>query len=741
MFWLLLLVICFLPSFVLCENDYCGKNEVCKVRNTINRILLLECPLTDGSVSMINDYLTVMELHEMYLITSDKIILTDRSQFNKYCNISTNKNVDVLLATVLGIKNILELTSDHLIEINVIISTVNGNINDNDLIDIIEMSNSDRHAYHFFMNSRYNAFGSTLDCVEYDDGTHYNKALTLSKLIKHGHANSLQAHLLAKGVYVTVNSIDNLLNFKYPSINDVFGIPYKDMCVGITCNNGEYCSVLHGCVSNNSVSNNCVINIADNNHVNLNQEQFTRSHDIQPRYNNWSNNSCILSIVQNSTKTISDIITDEVVTINWAVNKPFINKLINDNKPVLMKNTIVNKWNALKLWNIQYICDNIDTFVNVKCSNSYVTFDPDYTTPLKLNISVPYDIRNMTKETFCECLHFNKCGEYKGYYYFSKVPKTLSHDILPNDYLFHTEKDKTSQKQYIWISSKGMITHGHFDQDYNIFVQVVGEKRFTLWSPSQHELMYVYPRIHPMWHKSRINFASPNINTFPNFVHSKGIQIIVKPGDILYIPPYTWHYVETLSSSISLSTWSHDYHMYDHMNAIYGHDHKFDLIQSKKGTYPIMYYNSYYYYCYYCYYYCYLLGQMFALRMYLDLLIQDLYGYKETTKYFSKLLSLRFTGLHHLFAPSINNSLLCNELLLPTCQHVYGYVTLDVNIIGSHFKALKPHIMDILLMDYIEEITAQIVGVNMVLSFFRYCFQGQDYYLTEIGQPDHSLWN
>ena len=127
--------------------------------------------------------------------------------------------------------------------------------------------------------------------------------------------------------------------------------------------------------------------------------------------------------------------------------------------------------------------------------------------------------------------------------------------------------------------------------------------------------------------------------------------------------------------------------------------------------------------------------------MYLDILIQDLYGYKDTSKYFSKLLQTRFVGLEDLFPPNINDSSTCDELLIPTCHHVYGYVKLDVSIIGSHFKALKPHIMDMLLMDYIEEITAQIVGIDLMLSFFRYCFQGQDYYITEIDQPEHSLWD
>lgn len=132
---------------------------------------------------------------------------------------------------------------------------------------------------------------------------------------------------------------------------------------------------------------------------------------------------------------------------------------------------------------------------------------------------------------------------------------------------------------------------------------------------------------------------------------------------------------------------------------------------------------------------------MFALRMYLDLLVQELHGYKEATKYFSKLLHNRFSNLEYLFPPNQLDSTICDAVTIPTAQHVYGYVKLDVAIIAPHFRALKAEVMDILLADYIEEISAQVVGVNQLLAFYRYCFQDQDYKLTDINQPEHLLWD
>ncbi len=137
-------------------------------------------------------------------------------------------------------------------------------------------------------------------------------------------------------------------------------------------------------------------------------------------------------------------------------------------------------------------------------------------------------------------------------------------------------------------------------------------------------------------------------------------------------------------------------------------------------------------------------GQMFVLRLYLDMMIHHLYGVKETTSFFVKLVNTRFSTLTHLFPPHKDDHLICEAVVpnkIPTCLHVHGDAKLDMIVIGNHFAALEMEVRDILFMDYVEEITAQVVGVKKMLAFFRYCFLGQEYYITEVGQAEHSLWN
>ena len=498
-----------------------------------------------------------------------------------YCN--GEGGSETVMTTLSVIKDVLQDTHDRLVTVVLISGPAAGPV-ESLITDIVQLSDMDRHVFHFFLHHTISAIGTTqqyTDNVMYRDSSHLHLALMLDKLMKNKLTESLQAHLLANGVLVTVNDVKSFPNYPFPSLDDVLGARYTDMCAAVECSEVDsYCSPLHGCVSESrplqpALDNATVMGYS------------TLDHTVTTLH--CANGSESLSIVQTSTDGIalSDVIHDTLEPINWRVESPFIDHLIEKGQPTFLRNTVISSWKAItEQWDIQYICDTIDTptINNVKCSDSYLTFDPDQNAPLKLNLSIPYVVRNMSKTSFCSCVQNTENCEYKGYYHFNTLPDSLKHGFKPNNYLFHTEKDLSSAKQFIWMSSKGMITHGHFDQDYNVFVQLVGQKRFTLWSPWQHELMYMYPRVHPLWHKSRINFNDPDVGRFPEFSRSRATQVTLGPGDVLFIPPYTWHYVETLTPSVSLSTWSHDYHMYGHMNAIYGHDHKFDLIHNVTGN-------------------------------------------------------------------------------------------------------------------------------------------------------------
>ena len=584
------------PAFAQSTRYFCVDKDDCQEKNTV---VFIQCSQEASVISNIKNGLMQLEdsVLQLVLVKEDNDSVWISSDFipmfSNYCNDSYVERSKITAETVLSLvkKSLLKYKGKKL-DILVFVAKDITPLFDNEralpmITEVIDLSDPEKNAFHFFVDPNAPSstiFGSVEHTVAYNDSSHFNKALTLSKLIYHNFGWSIQAHLLSVGILATVNDYGS-----FPSIPYVPMFDYIDLCVSITCPKDWFCSPLHGCIPLSQSRPEGVLG-----KVPLEDGAFTKTHDKYVPYSHSFNDgdNHTLSITEPSgdptkSMSLSDIVVGGVKTLDWEEDEPFVKKVIEDQLPVVLKNTVVSKWGALRHWDLSYVSEHIgmETLVNVKCSDDLLTFDPDYRTPLKLKLSLPFSNKNMSKDAFFSCVQKKKCDyQFTGYYYFGSIPEGLKEDLLPDSYLYHTEKDHRAQRQFIWISSEGMITHGHFDQDYNIFVQLIGKKRFTLWLPWQHELMYVFPRVHPLWHKSRLNFADLDVSKFPGFSHSQAIQVTLGPGDVLYVPPYTWHYVETLSTSVSLSTWSHDYHMYDNMNAVYRHDHKFDLIQNPKGT-------------------------------------------------------------------------------------------------------------------------------------------------------------
>eukprot|EP00051_Salpingoeca_urceolata_P020778 m.316823 g.316823 ORF g.316823 m.316823 type:complete len:76 (+) comp19681_c2_seq10:964-1191(+) len=64
--------------------------------------------------------------------------------------------------------------------------------------------------------------------------------------------------------------------------------------------------------------------------------------------------------------------------------------------------------------------------------------------------------------------------------------------------------------------------------------------------------MAIYPCLHPHIAHAAIDVMDPaaRVQTGPPFV------VDVTRGDVLIVPPFWWHHVETMEDSISINAWS-----------------------------------------------------------------------------------------------------------------------------------------------------------------------------------------
>lgn len=55
-----------------------------------------------------------------------------------------------------------------------------------------------------------------------------------------------------------------------------------------------------------------------------------------------------------------------------------------------------------------------------------------------------------------------------------------------------------------------------------------------------------------------MDFDNPDYKRFPNFQNVVGYETVVGPGDVLYIPMYWWHHIESLLNggiTITVNFW------------------------------------------------------------------------------------------------------------------------------------------------------------------------------------------
>ena len=125
-------------------------------------------------------------------------------------------------------------------------------------------------------------------------------------------------------------------------------------------------------------------------------------------------------------------------------------------------------------------------------------------------------------------------------------PSLVVYDNLGVD-----EVDDGVHVPMLWMSHPEVCAQPHYDRSHNLFVQLSGRKRVLLFPPAYGRFMYPYPSLHSARRMSMIPFKDeidefpPRL--FPNSTLLKAYDVTLGPGEVLYIPPYWWHSIETLS--------------------------------------------------------------------------------------------------------------------------------------------------------------------------------------------------
>ncbi|KXL42625.1 hypothetical protein M433DRAFT_140082 [Acidomyces richmondensis BFW] len=172
---------------------------------------------------------------------------------------------------------------------------------------------------------------------------------------------------------------------------------------------------------------------------------------------------------------------------------------------------------------------------------------------------------------------------------FEQIPK-LKADIMVPDYCYSCpsstdvaalktaglEKTEPLEEPLLnaWLGPKGTKTPLHTDPYHNILCQVVGYKYVRLYPPDQAANLYpcgtdekginmentsqvdvCHVRTTSLSGTTDLDAIREIKRKYPLFATATYQEAILAPGECLYIPLGWWHYVESLSTSFSVSFW------------------------------------------------------------------------------------------------------------------------------------------------------------------------------------------
>ena len=230
-----------------------------------------------------------------------------------------------------------------------------------------------------------------------------------------------------------------------------------------------------------------------------------------------------------------------------------------------------NEWST-KLMTIEKF---IKQFILKSSDTKMEKEDKEISSPLKRSYTNNNDTNSISNN------HQNSPGYLAQFPLFDYIP-LLRNDISIPDYcgLLNNNTNTTTSSSssslppsysiqepeiLAWFGPANTISNLHYDTSYNLLTQIIGYKRIRIYSEEYTSLLYPYDGL--MKNTSQINLelydttlsssSSTTTSSFPLFTYSSipHYDFILQPGEILYIPPYYWHYVRSLTISFSVSFW------------------------------------------------------------------------------------------------------------------------------------------------------------------------------------------
>lgn len=236
--------------------------------------------------------------------------------------------------------------------------------------------------------------------------------------------------------------------------------------------------------------------------------------------------------------TISDVNAAELN------DKQFSQEFYDKSQPVVIRQSIID-WPATEKWkDVSYFQRNFGyRTVPIEIGSQYTTDD--------------WGQELMLLKDFIE-KQFNDTPSSVAYLaqhdLFGQIPQ-LKEDLHVPPLIYDVGIDKDLVDVKIWFGPGGTVSPLHYDKKENFLCQVIGWKKIILIRPDDADYLYPFDS-EMLFNTSQLDLTKDlDLKRFPLAEKAKQFNVLLGPGDMLYIPYGWWHHVTSLSPSISVSFW------------------------------------------------------------------------------------------------------------------------------------------------------------------------------------------
>jgi LPS sulfotransferase NodH len=212
------------------------------------------------------------------------------------------------------------------------------------------------------------------------------------------------------------------------------------------------------------------------------------------------------------------------------------------NRPVIIED-LMTDWRAMTAWTPEYLKSVAgDLMIEIMAGRDA---DPKYETNAR---------KHRTQLRFADYIDMVYSGKVTNDYYlvannaFFQRPE--ARPLLQDFTAFPEYLNPTTDGRqcFLWFGPGGTVTPLHHDTSNILIAQVAGRKRYRLVPALQWQ--YVYNRAGVF---SDVDCENPNLDRHPRFRNASITDIVVEPGEVLFMPVGWWHLVRALDVSMTVS--------------------------------------------------------------------------------------------------------------------------------------------------------------------------------------------